>query len=103
MELSRRFSLKCGVGSSRGDLPTSRCYVVEFRVEQHYERLGDQFVRLGYDITSCHKARGWAGNETPARNEVEAGEDVPEWARRDSTRDLLLRSAGPTINRRQRR
>jgi hypothetical protein len=61
-----------------------RSDVVKYRVEQHFERLGDQLVRLGYDITRVIK-RGTAGaNETPAHTEVQAGDNLPEWARRDS-------------------
>lgn len=50
-----------------------RAEVAEFRVEQHFERLGDQFVRLGYDIKSVITEGTAGGNETPAQTEVEAG------------------------------
>jgi hypothetical protein len=61
-----------------------RSEVVEFRAEQHFEPLGDQLVRLGYDITSVIKTGTVGANETPAPTKVEAGEELPEWARRDS-------------------
>ena len=61
-----------------------RSEVAEFRAEQHFGLLGDQLVRLGYDITSVIKTGTGGANGTPAPTEVEAGEAVPEWARRDS-------------------
>jgi hypothetical protein len=63
--------------------------VVELLAEQTFERLGDQIVRLGYDITSVIRTGTVGANETPAPTEVEAGEDLPEWARRDSNARLL--------------
>jgi hypothetical protein len=53
-----------------------RSGVVEYRLEQ----LGDRSRRLGFVTGSG------VGEETnaPAPTEVEAGEDLPEWARRDS-------------------
>ena len=41
-----------------------RSEVVEYRVEQHFERLGDQLVRLGFDIKSVIK-EGTAGETKP--------------------------------------
>ncbi len=58
--------------------------VVEYRVEQHFERLGDQLIRLGFDITGVIKSGAEKGNENPAPTEVDAGTELPEWARRDS-------------------
>ncbi len=48
--------------------------MVEFRVEQGYERLGDQLVRLGFDITSVISEGVREANETPAVTQREAGE-----------------------------
>jgi hypothetical protein len=61
-----------------------RSEVVEFRVEQHFERLGDQLRRLGFVITSDIKEGAGEGYEKPRDTEVSTGEDLPEWARRDS-------------------
>jgi integrase len=61
-----------------------RSEVVEFRVEQHFERLGDQLRRLGSVITSDIKEAAGGSNEEPRDTEVSTGEDLPEWARRDS-------------------
>jgi hypothetical protein len=61
-----------------------RSEVVESRLEQHYARLGDQLVRLGFDIKSVIKGRAGEARESPAITQGEAGEDLPEWARRDS-------------------
>jgi hypothetical protein len=54
------------------------------RVQQHFERLGDQLIRLGYDIKSVIREGTARANETPNVTQGEAGENVPEWARRDS-------------------
>ena len=75
-----------------------RSQVVEFRAEQHFERLGDQLVRLGYDITSVIKTGAAGANKTPAPTEVEAGEDLPEWARRDSNARPLAPEASALSN-----
>jgi hypothetical protein len=61
-----------------------RSEVVEFRVEQHFERLGDQLRRLGFVITSDIKEGAGDRSDQPRDTEVSTGEDLPEWARRDS-------------------
>jgi integrase len=61
-----------------------RSEVVEYRVEQHFERLGDQLIRLGFDTNIGTIPQARARNETPTVTQGEAAEDVPEWARRDS-------------------
>jgi hypothetical protein len=75
-----------------------RSQVVEFRVEQHFERLGDQLRRLGFDITSVIKEGGTVANEEPRDTEVPAGEDLPEWARRDSNARPLAPEASALSN-----
>ncbi len=75
-----------------------RSEVVEYRVEQHFERLGDQLVRLGFDITSVITEGTAGANETPAITQREAGEDVPEWARRDSNARPLAPEASALSN-----
>ena len=61
-----------------------RSEVVEFRIEQHLEALKDRLGRVGFVTRNFTAERGRGENETPAPTEVEAGEQVPEWARRDS-------------------
>lgn len=61
-----------------------RSEVVEYRLEQHLEAPKDRFGLVGFGTTNDTTERAGAGNETPASTEVEAGEHVPEWARRDS-------------------
>jgi hypothetical protein len=72
--------------------------VVEYRVEQHFERLGDQLVRLGYYITSVIKEGTARANEIPDITQGEAGESVPEWARRDSNARPLAPEASALSN-----
>jgi integrase len=57
-----------------------RSEVVEFWVKQHFERLGDQLVRLGFDITSVITSGAGQESENPAPTEVDAGTEPPEWA-----------------------
>ena len=61
-----------------------RSEVVEFRLEQHLEALKDRLGRVGFGTTNDTTGRAGERNETPAPTEAEAGEDLPEWARRDS-------------------
>jgi hypothetical protein len=58
--------------------------VVEYRVAQHLEQLDDRLHRLGFVTGNVTGSGAGAGNEIPASTEVQAGDDVPEWARRDS-------------------
>jgi hypothetical protein len=75
-----------------------RSEVVEFRVEQHYERLGDQLIRLGFDITRVIKRSGSEAKKSPRDTEVSAGEGLPEWARRDSNARPLAPEASALSN-----
>jgi hypothetical protein len=59
-----------------------RSEVVEFRIEQHPEALKDPLGGSG--LLPGYRGEGREENETPADTEVRAGDDVPEWARRDS-------------------
>lgn len=61
-----------------------RSEVVEFRIEQHLEALKDRLGRVGFVTRNVTAERGREENETPASTEVPSGEDLPEWARRDS-------------------
>jgi hypothetical protein len=75
-----------------------RSEVVEYRVEQHFERLGDQLIRLGVDTKIGTNPQVGSGNETPVSTEAEAGEDVSEWARRDSNARPLAPEASALSN-----
>jgi hypothetical protein len=71
---------------------------VEYWLEQHLDQLSDRVRRLGF-VTGKDTSR-WAGRgtETPAPTEVEAGEDLPEWARRDSNARPLAPEASALSN-----
>ena len=75
-----------------------RSEVVEYRVEQHFERLGDQLIRLGLDTKIGTNPQAGSTNEPPTSTEVEAGEAVPEWARRDSNARPLAPEASALSN-----
>ena len=79
-----------------------RSEVVEYLVEQHFERIGDQLRRLALETPSDTKivttGRGGEGMTSPARTEVPAGEEVPEWARRDSNARPLAPEASALSN-----
>jgi hypothetical protein len=67
-----------------------RAVAVEYRVDKHFERLGDRLKRLGligpFVIGNVTAAGAAAGTQHPAPTEVEAGEDLPESGRPDSNR-----------------
>jgi hypothetical protein len=67
-----------------------RAAVVEYRLEQHLERLGDRLQQLGLMspfVTGNVTAVGGAeGTKNPADTEVSTGLELPESARPDSNR-----------------
>jgi integrase len=72
--------------------------VVEYRVAQHLEQLGDRLRRLGF-VTGNFTGGGAGGrNEQPRDTEVSTGEDLPEWARRDSNARPLAPEASALSN-----
>jgi Phage integrase family len=75
-----------------------RSEVVEFRVEQHLERLGDRLQRLGlrgpFVTGNVTGGEHQVGMESPAPTEVEAGELFPESGRPDSNRRRPAWEAG---------
>jgi hypothetical protein len=77
-----------------------RSEVVEYRVEQHFERLGDQLVRLGFVINPVMNPVAREASETPAGRDLHAGEPVPEWARRDSNARPLAPEGRPPADER---
>jgi hypothetical protein len=62
-----------------------RSEVVEYRVEQHFERLDDQLARLRFVINPVISPAPIEANETPTSMDLQVGEEVPEWARRRVT------------------
>ena len=75
-----------------------RSGVVEYRVEQHLEQLGDRARRLGFVTGNVTGSGAGEGTETPASTEVEAGAELPEWARRDSNARPLAPEASALSN-----
>ena len=75
-----------------------RCEVVEFRLEQHLEALNDRLGLVGFDTTNDTAGRAGATNEEPRDTEVSTGEDLPEWARRDSNARPLAPEASALSN-----
>ncbi len=75
-----------------------RSDVVEYRLEQHLEALKDRLGLVGFGTTNDTAGRAGEGNETPAVTQREAGEDVPEWARRDSNARPLAPEASALSN-----
>ena len=76
-EMVKRIYAHLGATRHRSD-------VVEYRVANHLEQLGDRLRRLGFVTGTLLAAGQWRENENPAPTEVEAGGQLPEWARRDS-------------------
>jgi hypothetical protein len=85
------------VYSHLGDV-RHRSEVVEYRVEQHLERLGDRLHKLGLAEPSVTgNATGDASSEgakNPATTEVEEGQELPESGRPDSNRRRPAWEAG---------
>ena len=74
-----------------------RSEVLEYRVEQHREAFKERLAALSVtgSVTTTAKGRG---SETPTSTEVQAGADVPEWARRDSNARPLAPEASALSN-----
>src|SRR5437773_1728366 len=75
-----------------------RAEVVEYRVEQHFERLADRLQRLGlkgpYVTGSVTAAGASEGTKKPDATEVTSGEELPESGRPDSNRRRPAWEAG---------
>jgi len=76
-EMVRRVYAHLGSTRHRSD-------VVEYRVAQHLDKLADRLRKLGFVTGNVTGGVAMLETESPARTEVQAGNDVPEWARRDS-------------------
>jgi hypothetical protein len=57
---------------------------VAWEVEQHLEALRDRLGSVGFVTRKDTTERAGEANENPAPTEVDAGPELPEWARRDS-------------------
>jgi integrase len=76
-----------------------RAEVVEYRVEQHYERLGEALRRLGFVIKIVIKPDQAAENEHPREPLTAHGDQAwSEWARRDSNPRPLAPEASALSN-----
>jgi integrase len=75
-----------------------RSEVVEFRIEQHLEALKDRLGNVGFVTRNVTAEGQGTGNENPATSELEAGEGLPEWARRDSNARPLAPEASALSN-----
>ena len=71
-----------------------RADVVEFRVEQHVERLGDRLPKLGLPMPSVTRNVTTEGEEegmkTPDASELTSGEQLPRAGDRTRTGDVQL-------------
>ena len=75
-----------------------RSEVVEFRLEQHLEALKDRLGLVGFGTTNDTTERAVARNEEPRDTEVSTGDNLPEWARRDSNARPLAPEASALSN-----
>jgi hypothetical protein len=75
-----------------------RSDVVEYRVAQHLEKLADRLRKLGFVTGNVTAGGALLDAENPAATEVPAGEEVPEWARRDSNARPLAPEASALSN-----
>ena len=75
-----------------------RSHDVEYRVEQHLETLGDRLRRLGFGTGNVTGGGAGGRNEAPRDTEASTGQDLPEWARRDSNARPLAPEASALSN-----
>jgi integrase len=75
-----------------------RSEVVEYRLEQHLEALKDRLGALGSVTRNVTREAVVEENETPASMDLQAGEELPEWARRDSNARPLAPEASALSN-----
>jgi hypothetical protein len=90
-EMLRRVYAHLGSTRHRSD-------VVEYRVAQHLQKLGDRLRRLGLVTGNVTGGEALFETEAPAGTEVSTGEDLPEWARRDSNARPLAPEASALSN-----
>jgi hypothetical protein len=75
-----------------------RSEVVEFRIEQHLGALKDRLGNVGFVTRNVTRDEAGGRNEEPRDTEVSTGEDLPEWARRDSNARPLAPEASALSN-----
>jgi hypothetical protein len=90
-EMVRRVYAHLGATRHRSD-------VVEYRVAQHLDKLGERLRRLGFVTGNVTGGEGLLDKESPAGTEVSAGDELPEWARRDSNARPLAPEASALSN-----
>jgi hypothetical protein len=79
-----------------------RSEVIEYRVERHFERLGGELVRLGFDTKIGTNPQAGTEKRSPRSHRSASGEDVPEWARHDSNaRPLASKPPDPGADQRE--
>jgi hypothetical protein len=66
--------------------------------EVHLEALKDRLGNVGFVTRNVTRVGGGEGNEEPRDTEVSTGEDLPEWARRDSNARPLAPEASALSN-----
>ena len=93
------------VGSAKVALPSAhlgtvrhRSEVVEFRIDQHLEALKDRLGNVGFLTRNVTRDGAEEGNEEPRDTDVSTGEDLPQWARRDSNARPLAPEASALSN-----
>ena len=75
-----------------------RSEMVEYRLEQHVEVLKDRLGALGFVTRNVTREEIQEKSDAPASMDLPAGEDVPEWARRDSNARPLAPEASALSN-----
>jgi hypothetical protein len=75
-----------------------RSEVAEYRLEQHIEALKDRLGALGFVTRNVTGDEAVAESENPAGSDLQAGEELPEWARRDSNARPLAPEASALSN-----
>jgi len=79
-----------------------RSEVVECRVEQHFDRLGEQLIRLGFDTNSVTNPGAGPQQTNPRDHGSDGGDgDAAAWARRDSNARPLAPERPPEREPRQ--
>jgi hypothetical protein len=87
-----------GAGWIRGEIRTRLYRRTYCAVGQHLEQLGGRLRRLGFVTGNVTGAGGGGRDEEPGDTEVSTGDDLPEWARRDSNARPLAPEASALSN-----
>jgi hypothetical protein len=90
-EMVRRVCAPLGSTRHRAD-------EVEYRIAQRLQKLGERLRRLGVVTGNATGGEALLDTENPTATEVTAGDDLPEWARRDSNARPLAPEASALSN-----